>query len=242
MSNLTHSHGKNLDAMVSLEESLQALTEALTGIAASNKRDWALSIGYLLQRFRGGHFLKQLAEEFKMYREKGSIREDYAKSDQCLTCLQEILDCIDKDSPDEVRFNHMKNLFLGIAFEVLSKRDDIVPAQLVRICRALSSKELLLLAANYRLCRKGEWQQHRAQSLRGREGLTSNWIVECKAESGLKFDELVLEGEVGLQGKRLLGESVYNDRSAFLYTEHYRLTALGYHLCEFIHAPSQQGT
>jgi hypothetical protein len=228
------------DAYDYLGVTIRALTEAVTGIASSDNKDLALSIGYILQRVRGGHFLQQLSEEFKKYRDIGRIKQDYASTEQGMTCLQQILDCVDKDSPDQTRFNAMKDLFLGAAFEKLSTRDDILPAQLMRICRALSSAELLLLLANYRLANQDIWKQQAGSAFSG--GITRNWVVECRTESGLRFEELVLEAEATLQEKRLLGVSQHGDRSGFVYTNHYRLTDLGYKLCEFIHAPDSEKT
>jgi hypothetical protein len=95
-------------AIETIKKTYSALVEFLSGIASSDRKDWALSIGYLLQRVRGGEFLNQLLEKIQKYREKGKIKADYLSTSQCLNCLQEVLNFIDQDSPDEVRFNAMK--------------------------------------------------------------------------------------------------------------------------------------
>jgi hypothetical protein len=91
-----------------LAETYQTLTEFLTGVASSENKEWASSIGYLLQRVRGGKFLEQLMIEFQKYKDKGQIKNDYLKTEQSIDCLQEMFDFLDKDSPDKVRFEFLK--------------------------------------------------------------------------------------------------------------------------------------
>jgi hypothetical protein len=224
------------DSVGYLEETLQALIEALTGLAASEKKDWAFSIGYLLQRVRGGHFLKELLAEIKRYRDKGKIKPDYFRSEQSMSCLQEFMDFVDKDAPDDRRFQALKGLFLTIATEKFSNKEEILPLQLMKISRALSSSELILLAATYEIYLGDEWKKERDERKgRGNSiGPTRTWETLVLEKSGLKFRELVKLNEESLMSKKLLAGYAHPDGSGFNYTEYYRLTPLGYHLCLFI--------
>lgn len=76
------------NALETVKETYTGLTELLTGIALSEQKDWAMSVGTLLQRVRAGGFLKQLSDEIADYRNKGEIKEDYLATDQCFNCLQ----------------------------------------------------------------------------------------------------------------------------------------------------------
>jgi len=116
-------------ALGPVADTLQALTEGLTGIASSEKKELFLSIGYLLQRLRGQSFLEALHAEWQRLREKGRIRDDYSQTEQCQACLQELLDCLDRDSPDKVRFDFIKGVFLAAAQEKRSDRDSVLPQQ-----------------------------------------------------------------------------------------------------------------
>lgn len=91
---------------------LTGLVEGLTGIAASSKNEWILSISHMFQKMRGGHFLSQLLKELNKYRQKGKVSDDYQYTEQHKACLQELLEFLDKDSPDEVRFRILKQKFL----------------------------------------------------------------------------------------------------------------------------------
>jgi hypothetical protein len=179
----TNSPGIKDVALKYMGETYDSLSQALTGIAVSGRKDWALSIGYLLQRARGREFLGTLRHEYEKYREKGKIREDYATTEQCQASLQEILDCLDSDSPDEIRFSFLKKLFISIATEELSNRDDVLPQQYIRIARTLSSGEILLLLASFRVAKHD--RQIREYG---------DWMAKIKEYSGLRHNELINQG------------------------------------------------
>ncbi len=205
-----------------LAQTLQNLCEGLTGIVASEKKDWCLSIGYLFQRARSGQFLKTLQAEWEKYRDNGRIRDDYIETEQQRECLQEILDFLDQDSPDQTRFAALKQVFLNAATERLSSRDSVLPQQYMRICRKLNSGELLLLEATYYLSESGE-------SL---EGLSaSGWIQKLGETSRLTHTELDELHERTLMEKNLMSSRLYSDRSGIEETKHFRITDLGYELC-----------
>lgn len=208
-----------------LARTIRNLGEGLTGIAASEKKDWYLSIGYLLQRVRSGRFLETLKTEWDRYRDKGRIKDDYLDTEQHQECLQEVLDFLDQDSPDHIRFAALKQVFLNSATECLSSRDSVLPQQYIRICRKLNSGEVLLLQATYQLSQSGD-------SLNDLGAI--GWIKKLAEASPLRHKELVELHERTLMEKRLLGPRRYSDRSGIEETEHFRLTDLGYELCRFM--------
>ena len=225
-----------VDGLSVLGESNQALTEFLTGLlGASEKKEWALSVGYLFQRIRGGQFINQLHEEIRKYRQKGRIQSDYLQSDQGLDCLKDVLEFVDRDSPDATQFSAIRQLFLTIASETQSTRDDVLPKELMRICRTLSSGELIVLSATYTVCQSGTWKSKAEEKKRrGLSGSTEDWVTDILTKTGLEFPELVRIHESNLVEKRLLDRNEHGDLSGFRYTDNYRLTPLGYTLCKFI--------
>ena len=117
----------NDKALGPVVNTLQALAEALTGIATSDRKDLFLSIGYLFQRLRGQSFLEAFNAEWQRLREEGRIRDDYSQTEQCQACLQELLDCLDRYFPDKVRFDFIKGVFLAAAQEKRSDRESACP-------------------------------------------------------------------------------------------------------------------
>ena len=208
-----------------LARTIQNLAEGLSGIAASERKDWALSIGYLLQRIRSGHFLETLKKEWDEYREKGRVKEDYLTTSQHQECLQEFLNFLDADSPDEIRFNAMKNVFLTIASEEHSTRTDVLPQQFMRICRSLNSTEVLILQANYELAKSGHSPRRYGRG---------QWIRDVAENSTFKIQALVQSQEASLMQKCLISETTHSDNSGVVQTQYFRMTDLGYKLCQFM--------
>lgn len=210
-------------ALAPLVDTLQVLTEGLTGIASSEKKELFLSIGYLLQRLRGQSFLEALHAEWLRLREKGRIRDDYPETEQCQACLQELLDCLDRDSPDKVRFDFIKGVFLAAAQEKRSDRESVLPQQYMRLARQLSSGDILVLSATYQLF-KGPTKC---------TGHAREWLSEVARQSGLQHSGLVELYETGLIEKHLLTKRYESDRSG-VDRENYRLTPLAVGLCDFL--------
>ena len=223
------------DVFTLLDQTFNGLVAVLAGLASSDKKDWALSIGYILQRARGANFLSVLINEMRQYREKGEIKDDYFQTDQGVDCLQEILDFIDKDSPDDVRFKAMKSAFLNIASEKNSKRVNALPLQIMKICRSLSSVEFLILAASYKMLKSDDAKDddHNASNL-GRYGNLGIWTKHVVEETGLRFPELIKEHEKQLANKNLISAAFDKNSGLFPRGEFYRLTSLGHHVCTFI--------
>ena len=129
MTKITRNASSNSSSPDMLSETIKGLAEGLTGIAASDKSVRYLSIGHLLQKFRSGRFLNELKAEWDKFREKGRIKGDYATTEQHYECLQEILDFLDTDSPDRIRFAALKEIFLTTATEMISDRESLLPQQ-----------------------------------------------------------------------------------------------------------------
>lgn len=222
------------DTPALLSTILTNLFEGLTGIAASERKDWSLSLGHILQRMRGGQFLVTLLREWNQYLEKGRIKDDYQRTEQHKSCLQELLDFLDNDSPDELRFSAMKKIFLIAATEEVSDRNGLLPYQYMRICRSLSSGELIVLNSCYRLSGEDWWKNIEVPS-------TREWLKTVAKETGLDHYELVELHEDSLIKKKLFTARRYGDGSGVSLQPYYRLTQLGYEICRYIdHYEDQQ--
>ena len=214
-----------------LRETAKGLVEGLFGLAASDRKDLILSLGYLFQRARSGTFLNALAQEWDRLREKGRVKADYVSSEQHQECLQEMLDFLDRDSPDDLRFRMLKAIFLGAATETQSDRDSVLPQQYMSICRTISSGEALVLQATFAVAERGD----ATPSTSARD-----WLQTIGKESGLVSHELVNIHEQKLITKNLLIRRVNTDGSGVALGNHYRLTSLGMAICRFIKAYEEQ--
>jgi hypothetical protein len=208
-----------------ISDTLVCLAEGLTGIAASERKELAFSVGHIFQSLRKGQFLSRFLEEWNAYREKGRIKEDYPKTEQHQSCLQEFLASLDQDCPDEIRFQILKKIFLVAATEKASDRNSLLPYQFLRLCREMTSGEIIVLQAAYNLANK--------QGIT-KSGNASMWLRMIADESGLVHTSLVEIYEEKLMKKYLLTNRVYADRSGVAIEPHFRLTELAYGFCEYI--------
>ena len=91
--------------------------------------------------------------------EEGSIKDDYQATEQHAECLQELLDFLDQESPDQFRFDALKKILLISATEEHSSRDSVLPQQYMKIVRELGSLELLVIITTYALAKRGTWSR-----------------------------------------------------------------------------------
>jgi hypothetical protein len=126
-----------------IKDTLVCLVEGLTGIAASERKELAFSVGHIFQSLRKGQFLSILLKEWNAYRDKGRIKEDYIGTEQHKACLQELLSSLDKDCPDDVKFQTLKKIFMVAATEKASDRNSLLPYQYLRLCSEMTSGEIL---------------------------------------------------------------------------------------------------
>lgn len=161
--------------------------------------------------------MEALNAEWQRLREKGRISDDYSETEQCRACLQELLHCLDRDSPDKVRFDFIKRVFLAAAQEQekSSDRDSVLPQQYMRLARQLTSGEILVLSAVYTV----------SNSPGESTGDAREWHKKVAKQSGLEHSDLVEIYEEALMEKFLLTGRLLSDRSG-VRTGHYRLTPL----------------
>ncbi|HUU50766.1 MAG TPA: hypothetical protein VMW81_07390 [Nitrospinota bacterium] len=218
-----------------ITSTLRNLLEGITGILTSERKDYILSVSRIFQRMRGGQFLSIFKEEWDKFKEKGRIKDDYQFTEQHKVCLQELLDFLDNDSPDEMHFSVLKKIFLVAASEKVTDRNSILPQQYMKICRNLSSGEILVLNACYQVT-KEDWFKNTKQIDSG----AGYWLKKIAEKSNLKYNELVEVHENELIKKKLLTDRQYGDRSGVMPKPYYRITKLGYEICKYIESYEEE--
>lgn len=226
----------NIDDTQSIIKFLKAPTikiaEALTGMLASDKSELRLSAGRLVQASIKHKFLTQLGEEIKKYIEKGKIKENYFATHKEQASLCELLKFIDEDVPDEERFRAMKSIFLTSISVETENEDKELSYELLKICRKLTSGELLILKAAYDIA-NGKTTVTLATKMEEFSN-AANWLKIISEHLGHNLPSLVEIYEKNLSELKLITDRLYSDRSGFGKSKYFRLTTLGLKLCEFI--------
>jgi hypothetical protein len=230
----------NLNDKSQVEAFLKSPTEAvaalLTGILSSESTDYKLSAGRLIQAFVKNKFLQQLGVEINEYVKKGAIKEDFLKEPNDQSSFLELLNFIDNDNPDEVKFKAMKSLFFCSVSKVQEGSEGFLNYELMRICRLLSSGEILVLKSAYEI----NFCKNPSQSILSMRGINlgstsvSDWFEMVSRQLEHNVPALVEIYEEKLITLKLISPRITTDNRVFEQTGQYRLTPLGFRLCEHI--------
>lgn len=208
-----------------LSTALRNIDSILTGVLGTQKLELLMIPGRLVQAARNNKFLHQLAKEFEDLKEKGEIKDDYEKTEQATSCLQELLAALENPPVDEIKFKALKSIFLKAATEKISTRNDATPQLLMSVAKSLTATEILLLAAIYQIGKGKVATEIKTGAQRQLQFLAQN--------SQLSTTGLVEFTEGKLIEKRLISDRDYPDRSGVKQGSHFRLTDFGLKLCEY---------
>ncbi|MGH9637466.1 MAG: hypothetical protein ACRD72_21745, partial [Candidatus Angelobacter sp.] len=171
-----------------------------------------------------GQGWRQIAGALQPLKDAGKIKEDFEDSDLGKACLAELLDAIDRN-PDPRRIQALKNAFLRIATQPGTDSEAVLQQQLLHMIGSLSSGEIVLLAAMYRV---GDVRKYSS---------AQEWLTEMANETGFVDKGLVALAETPLMEKQLVIPRQHGDRSGVIWGQRNRLTSLGERVCAFMQEP-----
>ena len=237
MKNSTTIAIKNFDGLANfLQKTTIELSEVITGFLASDVNDKKLAIGHIVQSIFKGDLLTQVGRELKVFRDKGLIKEDYFATHKQQSTLVEFLKFIDgEDTPDEERFKAMKSIFFYSVSKEATEKTEKDAYEMMQICKQLSSMEILILKAAYDIF------TGKAKPTMGaitNTGERRKWLNIIANELGYDFPEIVERHEKHLMELKLISERTGHispgNGGTIEPTRFFRLTTLGYKLCEYI--------
>jgi hypothetical protein len=201
--------------------------EILTGVLATVLPP-ALPVVRLFHAGAKNNLIRQIVVEVEEFRKKGAINEEYLKTDEAHACFADLLDYIDKTSPDPKRYDAIRTAFLKVLDRKQTGKNAPYDQQMLRIICELSAGEIVVMGTIYKMGMGGEVRR-------------SSWLCDVANNSGLLRLEIVEEIEESLMKKRLIYE--HGDLRA---AEHAvikkwgmrnRLTTLGQEVCETFMRP-----
>lgn len=209
------------------------LAEALTGLLVSDSDTRKLSAGKLIQAAIKHNLFTQLGKEIQEYIKKGQIKEDYLARHKTQVSLHELLKFIEEEIPDEDRFRAMKSIFLYSITDNISKKEEELSYELMMVCKKIPSGGLLVLKACYDIVNnKISFDYNGAIDLSIHSA--AEWFNIVAKQIGYNMPSLIELYEDELFGLRLISPRTLPDRSGIGKTKYFRLTELGFKLCNFI--------
>lgn len=174
--------------------------------------------------------LKQIFVELEELRKKGAIDETFLKSDPAQACLADLLEAIDKTSPDPERLKAIKTAFLRVIQQGETGKSAAHAQEVLRMVYGLSAREIVVMATIHSMGSGGEVT-------------AATWINDVANASGLMRSEIIEEIEHILTEKRLLfyrvmGTNGEGNHNRYGRIQHWgqknRFTQLGLEVCQYI--------
>ncbi len=216
-----------------LQQPATKVAEFITGILISDTNHYKLSAGRLVQASIKCNLFRQLGNDIRDYIDKGEIKEDFLNKPQNQHTLSDLLNFIDETTPDEKRFNAMKELFLKSVSTNSSESEQALLYQFMKLCKDLESGDLLVLKAAYDI--KNGNQSKNISQIGLKDSSAETWLKNISIQIGHNIKALVEFHEEKLENLKLISSRNHADKSGIKVTDYYRLTELGYRICEYIY-------
>jgi len=218
---------KKKDIIELLIQPTVKIAEFLTGILVSETKDLKLSGCRIIQAVIKNNNLTQLGREIEEYTKKGQIKEDYLESSLNQATITELLNFIDEEVIDEVRFKAMKSIFFSSVENNSDDQKESLAYELLQICKELTSGDILILKATFEILKN-------PGDIDVKDNAANKWINNISKKIGHNLPSLITYHENHLMDLNLISPRIHNDRSGIVTGKYYRLSDLGYTLCEFI--------
>ena len=220
-----------------LREPTVKIAEVITGILASEKKDWKLSAGKLVQATIKGNLLTQLGREIEQYRKEGKIKEDYFATHKNRASLYELLKFLDEKVPDEELFSAIKSIFFSGINSDATSQDEALAYEFLDTAKKLSGTEVLILRANIDLVHGKKSDSITEDQLKTARNDRATWRRIIARQMGYgDMSSIIAKYEMNLELHGLISPRADNPsfQSDFLPTQNLRLTEMGFKFCEFI--------
>lgn len=213
--------------------------QAVSGILQSKKSEVVRSLGDSIQEFVKGNQWYRLKKEIEGFRKKGESNEEYFDNPEKQVRLLDSLKLFDKDIPDDDVFRAMKSIFFTTISKDISEEDDLSGYELLKVCKKLTGGDILILKACFDITELTELTPQ--PDLQGEN--VNNWFEAVANKIGHGIPDLVKIREENLMNLCLIADRVhphnYNKPAEHFEisaktSNYFRLTPLGYKLCEFI--------
>lgn len=207
------------------------IVDLVTGILTNSKAANFASGARIVKNFIRGKGFNSFLEELRNLKRQGEIKSEFNEGevDDQLFDLLNILDSEDVDSKKRLA---AQKIFFKTVHPNVTNDEQILSHQLLRILSKLTSLDLMILQACYEITNG----QIKPSVKINKERPTSyiDWAQVFVTQAGLHLRSFEESADQKLVDMRLLSHRTYSDLSGVNLDDNYRLTDLGYKLCEWI--------
>lgn len=184
------------------------------------------------------HFLRKFSSEYNAKIDNHELKSREFATEKPALIFADLLRIIDEGKIDEERFKAMKSIFFSSIAKDATEDGEVLAYQLMQTCKKLSSAEILILTGTYAVVKNTGRQLARGSEW-GSNSSVGYWAQVVSEKIGHNLPELVLQHEANLIDLKLITGHRYKTNKVAtddLYqpSPYFRLTPLGYKLCEFM--------
>ncbi len=222
---------------------LPDLTGFLTPTTITDPRMAIASVGVAIVTKKISEFVRECIQKNK----NKEIKDEVSVSD--CSSFYEILKFIDEENPDEETLKAMKSIFFRSIKKDSTEQEQSLAYQFMQICKQLTGQDILILKASYDIA------SNQSEIVTQENIRTDNpeiWASSVALQIGHKIPELITNREENLiklslilpryskKVKKMLltldplPEDKYDEVEVFRNGGKFRLTNLGYRLCEYL--------
>lgn len=218
-------HAKHIDEkrVSAINKIVPGMTSVLKSYLSGEwKGDLVQAASNVIQNSAKTSLLEALSIEWEKLQKAGEVKDDFADPSRN-ECLIELLDSLDKDLPDQKRFEAMKKILFKAASSSIDEKEALRISQLIKSCRNLNGSELLILETSYRQCIEAKG----AEVVRAAD----QWpYAVASASDGFLTPGIVEKYEDPLIDKKIIAGRINNDKSGIGNAHQFRLTIHGMEL------------
>lgn len=211
----------------------EELSKIIAGFLTSDIPQHVLATGRILGAARKHQLLRQLGDEINRLKERGQLRDDCLAEPRVQSSLLDLLQIIDIETPDDIKFKSVKAVFLYSLKNGIDEREKILTYELQKLCSTLSSGEIVVLKAAFELQRGINLRPYQGGMNLGTQ-IIEEWRRFVAFQIGHNDTSLVNLYEEKLIEKKLIEGGRYGTDGERFVSQYFRLTTLAQRLCEFI--------
>ncbi|MCE9549360.1 hypothetical protein K8Q98_03135 [Candidatus Nomurabacteria bacterium] len=191
--------------------------------------------------------ISDFVQEYKQKKKSKKIKDEVNISTG--SSFYEILKFIDEKNPDEETLKAIKSIFFRSIRKDSTEQEESLAYQFMQICKQLTGQDILILKASYEIASK------KSNAIPAEHIKTDNpeiWASSVAMQLGHQISELITSREEHLVKLTLIlpthikkiknlvwmpdpdPEEKYHELKVFIANERFRLTKLGYRLCEYL--------
>lgn len=213
-----------------IKSGVLSLFQGVLGVSAtmfSEPGELILSASRSVQALRNKRFINQLLEELNMYKDKGTLKDQFYIRDKFQEGFVSLMTLLDTKVISEDIFYLLKAILVSSVHVNTTEEDEIEAHMIMEIAKDLTSSQYLILTACHKVSIDPNKKYHGVSN-------AGDWIRGVLEFSPIRLPALIELEDEKLVEKGLLEQRKFGDKSGIRIGAHFRQTDLCKRMFELI--------